>query len=76
MWRVSRPLPVPTTSIYTRDDGIVAWQSCCAEDASSEAGAAIEVGGAHVTICRNPRAMATVATRLANGGLEPEANRP
>lgn len=61
--RLGQPLAVPETSLYTRDDGVVAWQTCRAE--SAQAGTAVEVGGAHLTICRNPRALAVVAERLA-----------
>lgn len=57
------PPPVPTTALYTKSDGIVAWQSCLnPESALAEN---IEVTGAHSTIGRNPQALAIVAERLA-----------
>jgi len=62
--RLSRPLAMPETSLYTRDDGIVAWQTCCPEP--GQGGTAIEVRGAHVTICRNPQAMIAVARCLTD----------
>jgi len=62
--RLAAPLPVPSTSVFTRDDGIVAWQSCFSDGTACEA---VEVPGAHVTICRNPAALRVVAERLAGG---------
>jgi len=59
--RVCRPLPVPTTSIYTSEDGIIAWQSCRDERAGV---VAIDVGGTHFELCRNPRALRATAARL------------
>ncbi len=63
--RIAKPLPVPSMAIYTRDDGLVAWQSCTP---SVEECAGFEVPGAHVTICRNPAALRLLATRLGGGG--------
>ena len=60
--RLASPLPVPSTSVFTRDDGIVAWQSCFDDGATCEA---VEVSGSHLTICRNPAALRVVAERLA-----------
>ena len=56
------PLPVPTTAVYTCDDGIVAWQSCSREEPNCRP---VEVRGAHVTICRNPVVLRTLAQALA-----------
>ena len=66
--RLRRPLPMPATSIYTRDDGIVAWQSCRDDDVAGETSEGIEVQGAHSTIARNPQAMAAVVRLLAEDG--------
>jgi hypothetical protein len=60
--RVGRPLTVPETNIYTPDDGIVAWQSCFADNAGTRA--AIQVSGAHTTLCRNPQVLTAVVERL------------
>lgn len=62
------PLSMPSMSLYTREDGIVAWQSCFADGAAGGTNTAVEVGGAHTTICRNPRVMAMVVERLAATG--------
>ncbi len=59
--RVSRPLPVPTTSIYSSEDGIIAWQTCRDERAGV---VAIDVGGTHFALGRNPRALRATAARL------------
>ena len=63
--RLRALLPMPATSIFTRDDGIVAWQSCRADESATGTDIAIEVSGAHATICRNPEALAAVVRFLA-----------
>jgi pimeloyl-ACP methyl ester carboxylesterase len=62
--RLARPLTMPELNIFTRDDGIVAWQTCRPDHAPRESWVAHEVRGAHLTICRNPQAMAAVVRRL------------
>ena len=54
---------MPVTAIFTRSDGIVAWQSCC-ECAGPER-ETIEVRGAHGTMVRNRAAWRIIADRLA-----------
>ena len=68
--RLGGPLPMPAMSLYTRDDGVVAWQSCFAAEANGAGDDTIEVRSAHVTICRNPQAMAAMVERLAGGRRE------
>lgn len=60
--RVAAPLQVPSTSIYTLTDGIVAWESCRIDESN---GKVFEVAGSHVTIGRNPEALRIVVQRLA-----------
>ena len=56
--------PVPTTSIFTRTDGVVAWQ-CCLQQAGRRA-ESIEVAHAsHMGIGMNAAAWYAVADRLA-----------
>lgn len=55
--------PVPTTSLYSRTDGVVAWQ-CCVNDAYRNA-ENIEVVASHFGIGMNPAAMYAIADRLA-----------
>jgi pimeloyl-ACP methyl ester carboxylesterase len=58
--------PVPTTSIYSRSDGIVAWQGSvqapCRNNAQTEN---VEVRASHIGIGLNPAAWWVVADRLA-----------
>ncbi len=58
--------PVPTTSIYSRTDGVVAWQ--CSVQAECTKGAEaenIEVIASHVGLGLNPSVWYAVADRLA-----------
>ena len=58
------PPPVPTTSIYSRSDGIVAWQ-CSVNEAEPQA-ENIEIHASHVGMGMNPLALyARSADRLA-----------
>lgn len=57
------PPPVPTTSIYSRSDGVVAWQ-CSLNDAQPLA-ENIEVHASHIGMGMNPLALYAVADRLA-----------
>ncbi len=59
--RLATPLPVPSTAVYTREDGLVAWETCRGEEPQ---GLSVEVPGKHVTICRNPAMLRTVGRRL------------
>ena len=57
------PPPVPSTAIYTREDGVVAWQICM-EQAGPETDN-IEVHGSHCGLGVNPAVLYAVADRLA-----------
>ncbi len=54
--------PVPTTSIYSRTDGIVAWQ--CSIDVPGPLTENIEVHASHVGMGLNPLALYAIADRL------------
>jgi pimeloyl-ACP methyl ester carboxylesterase len=56
-------LPVPSTAIYSRTDGIVRWHTCI--DAESERHENIEVHGSHNGLGWNPAAITAVLDRLA-----------
>lgn len=62
--RLAMAPPVPTTSIYSRSDGIVAWQSCrhlhTRRDVQD-----VEIQGSHIGMGWNPAALRVVADRLA-----------
>jgi pimeloyl-ACP methyl ester carboxylesterase len=57
------PPPVPTTSIYTRADGIVAWQ--CSVETPGPMAENIEVQASHTGLGVNPLALYALADRLA-----------
>ncbi len=57
------PPPVPTTSIYSRTDGIVAWQA--SRNAPGKQVENIEVPGAHLGLGHNPLALIAVFDRLS-----------
>jgi len=58
------PPPVPTTALYTRGDGVVAWQSTV-EVSHRDDVENIHVGGAHMGLGFNPRSLIAIADRLA-----------
>jgi pimeloyl-ACP methyl ester carboxylesterase len=58
-----RPVPVPTTSIYSRTDGIVAWQSCLEEEGPMREN--VEVECSHTGMGFHPDTLERVADRLA-----------
>jgi len=64
--RLGRRPPVPTMALYSSDDGIVDWQSCRADTGDEPS---YDVGGAHVTICRNPETLRRVALRLLDTSI-------
>ena len=57
------PPPAPTTSIYSRSDGIVAWQ--CSLNEPSPFTENIEIRSSHTGMGVNPLALYAVADRLA-----------
>jgi Alpha/beta hydrolase family len=63
--------PVPTTSIYSRSDGIVAWQ--CSIEAIGPLAENIEVEASHVGLGVNPLVLHALADRLSQpeGGWRP-----
>jgi hypothetical protein len=65
---ISAPPPVPTTAIYSRTDGICAWQNCI--ETKSDTAENIEVKASHCGLGHHPAAVYAVADRLA----QPEGN--
>lgn len=57
------PLPVPTTSIYTRSDGIVHWRTCL--ETKGPIAENVEVFGSHCGLGFNLSVAVVVADRLA-----------
>lgn len=58
-----RPLPVPSTSILSRSDGIVPWQACVNPRGASHE--TLEVIGSHCGLGHHPAVLCAVADRLA-----------
>lgn len=55
--------PVPSTAIYTKEDGVVAWQNCMEPRGTKTDN--IEVHGSHCGLGVNPAVLYAVADRLA-----------
>ena len=65
------PPPVPTTSIYSRSDGVAAWQVCLEKQAAHTDN--VEIVASHIGMGFNPAVFYVVADRL---GLADGAWRP
>lgn len=57
-----RPAPVPTTAIYTKEDGIVHWDTCLEDEDDLHQN--IQVRGSHCGLGVNPTVFSVVADRL------------
>ena len=69
---------MPTTSIYSRSDGVVAWQACLNGDDIAHA-SDIEVDGSHIGLAWNPKVLAIIADRLGQphaGAASKAPSRP
>jgi pimeloyl-ACP methyl ester carboxylesterase len=60
---IARPLPVPGTFLFSRDDGLVNAGACRDPNAPNDDN--IEISGPHVLMARNPEVLAIIARRLA-----------
>ncbi len=58
------PPPVPTTSIFSRTDGVVAWQACIQPGARQDT-ENVEVQGSHCGLGWNAMVLEVVADRLS-----------
>jgi pimeloyl-ACP methyl ester carboxylesterase len=61
--RLSEPLPVPSTSILSRTDGIVAWRSCVEVPGPNRETIAVE--SSHTGMPHHPAVLLVLADRLA-----------
>jgi pimeloyl-ACP methyl ester carboxylesterase len=61
--RLAQPPPCPTTSIYSRSDGVVAWR--CSLNPEGPLTENIEVQASHIGMGLNPVALYAVADRLS-----------
>ncbi len=66
-----RPLPVPSTSVYSRGDGVVDWRACLQPVGPTSENVAVR--GSHLGMGHNPGVFWVVADRLAQpaGGWRP-----
>jgi len=73
--RVTRPLGMPATSIYSRSDGVVAWQTSIGKEAPNAEN--IEVVSSHIGMAVHPAVLFAVADRLAQpeGAWQPFERR-
>ena len=55
--------PVPSSAIFSRSDGIVAWQGCLEREGPTSEN--IEVEGSHCGLGHNPTVLYAIADRLA-----------
>ena len=60
------PLSVPVTAIYSRSDGVVAWEACI--DRINPATEHVEVASTHIGLGLSPDVFAIVADRLGDAG--------
>jgi hypothetical protein len=69
--RLAECPPVPTTSIYSKTDGIVAWRGCIAR--RSDRAESVEVSASHLGMVSHPQVLRIIANRLAQpeGGWRP-----
>ncbi|GAC1357666.1 MAG: alpha/beta hydrolase [Variovorax sp.] len=62
--RLSQRPPVPTTSIYSKDDGLVPWQLCVEREAVDSENIELE-GVTHRSLPAHPKALEVITHRLA-----------
>ncbi len=72
--RLREPPPVPSTSIYSRSDGIVSWR-CCVQKRTRRC-ENVEVSASHLGIVSHPQVLRIVAERLAQPDGQWRALRP
>lgn len=61
--RSAYPLSVPSTSFYSKEDGIVAWQHCL--EPATEHSESVRVRSSHLSIGFDPHMFYAIADRLA-----------
>lgn len=72
--RMREPLDVPTTSVYSRSDGIVDWRAC--REPSGQRRESVEVRASHLGLGHSVAVMWLVADRLAQAEDQWEPFRP
>ncbi|HMN70362.1 MAG TPA: alpha/beta fold hydrolase [Rhodoblastus sp.] len=61
--RLAQPIPAPSTSIYTRADGVVAWRACLEQEGGEREN--VEVATTHIGLGFHAPALWVIADRLA-----------
>ena len=74
MAQIRKAPSVPTTSIYSKTDGIVAWQ--CSVNEPGPLAENIEIHASHIGLGMNPLAMVALADRLAQDPAQWKAFEP
>ncbi len=69
------PPPVPSTAIFTKEDGVVNWQHCI-ERQESDTTQNVQIGGSHFGLGHNPSALYCIADRLSKDINEWERFNP
>jgi pimeloyl-ACP methyl ester carboxylesterase len=63
--QLRQPVPVPTTAIWSRSDGVTSWHGCSVDETTTPAIAEnIEVPSSHVGMVASPLVLAVVVNRL------------
>lgn len=74
--KTTRPLEVPYTSLYSKDDGVVDWQACVVSLDEKRKAQSIEVTGQHFGLPYNLVVFAVVEEVLADNRAEKWRPRP
>ncbi len=73
--QIAQPIPVPSTAVYSRRDGIVAWQACI--EPVTELHDNVEVRCSHLGFGVDPATLWLIADRLAlPAGRQPRFTPP
>ena len=71
---IRQPIPVPSTAVYSRRDGVVSWQACI--EPETELHQNVEVRCAHLGFGVDPATLWLIADRLAVPPAEKREFRP
>jgi len=63
LYDIPLPAPVPTTAVYTKEDGVVPWKLCMEEEDNWHQN--IQVRGSHLGLGVNPLVLRIIADRLS-----------
>ena len=71
MERLNEPLPVPSTAIYSRSDGVVAWQCCIDVEADTTENVEVRAATSGCSTTRRCSSSSPTAWRSRKGGARP-----